>query len=217
LMGVGFAQIGEFSFVLADFGVGLRILPERGRDLILGASILTIFVNPFLFSLAEKFCRRLTSPQPPEAPPPPVIVRDLEPTRLCGHVVIVGYGRVGSLVAAGLKASGIAVLVIENAPDALEHLRASGLEFLDGSGADATVLQAANLSEARHLFVAVPDAFEASEIVKQARGLNPKLHIVARAHFDDQIADLTANGADAVVMGERELARAMLAQAGAPA
>jgi monovalent cation:H+ antiporter-2, CPA2 family len=215
LIGAGFAQIGEFSFVLADFGVGLKILPERGRDLILGASILTIFANPFLFSLAEKLCKRFAPPVLPETAPPE-IERELVPTRLTGHVAIVGYGRVGSLVAGGLKAAGIPVLVIENAPDALEHLRTAGIEFIDGSGTDAAVLKAANLSQARHLFVAIPDAFEAAEIVKQARAVNPRLHIVARAHFDDQIADLTAHGANAVVMGERELARAMLLYAGVP-
>ena len=139
----------------------------------------------------------------------------LAPTRLPGHVTIVGYGRVGTLVAAGLRKEGIPVLAIENAPDALEHLRASGLDFLEGNGASEAVLKAANLPAARYLFVAIPEAFEASEIVRQARALNPALPIVARAHFDEQVADLKHQGANAVVMGERELAQAMLSYAGA--
>jgi monovalent cation:H+ antiporter-2, CPA2 family len=211
LLGAGFAQVGEFSFVLADLGAGLGILPERGRDLILGASIITIFANPFLFSAVEKYGKRFA----PKAAETPSAAPDIAPTAQSNHVVLVGFGRVGSQVAAGLKSAGIALLVIENAPDALEHLRAAGLEFIEGNGATETVLKAANLAGARNLFIAIPEAFEASEIVRQARAINPKLPIVARAHFDEQVADLLHQGATDVVMGERELARAMLSHAGA--
>ena len=214
MLGAGFAQIGEFSFVLADLGVGLGVLSERGRNLILGASILPIFANPFLFSFAEKMCRRHAPAPEPETPAPaaePVIA----PTALTGHVVVVGFGRVGRLVAEGLKSAGVPVLIVENAPDALEHVRAAGLPFIEGNGASENVLAAANLKAARHLFVAIPEAFEAAEIVRKARVINPGLSIVARAHFDEQVADLKAQGATDVVMGERELARAMLAHAGA--
>ena len=216
LLGAGLAQIGEFSFILADLGIGLHLIPERARDLILGTSILSILLNPFLFALAEKLARRYA----PEAPPTAEEAREiaevaLVPTSLSHHVVLVGYGRVGSLVAQGLHAEGIPVLVIEEAADALEHLRADGFEFIAGNAANDAVLAAANLSQARILFVAIPEAFEADQIVESARSLNPSLPIVARAHFDEQVQSLTQRGATAVVMGERELAHAMLDYAGA--
>jgi monovalent cation:H+ antiporter-2, CPA2 family len=214
LIGAGLAQIGEFSFILADLGIGLNVLPERGRELIIGASIVTIFLNPLLFLGLDRLFRKL-SPAPPAPEMPLVETVPITPTRLKEHVVIVGYGRVGTLVAVGLRAANIPVLVIEEAPDALEHLRVSGHDFIAGNGTHAAVLEAANLTGARHLFIAIPDAFEASEIVTAARTLAPKLHIVARAHFDEQVEDLAQHGASAVVMGERELARAMLAYAGA--
>jgi monovalent cation:H+ antiporter-2, CPA2 family len=215
LLGAGLAQIGEFSFILADLGVGLKILPDIGRDLILATSIVTIFLNPLVFSGVTWICRRYALV--PAAEPVQTIEIPLVPTKLTGHVVIVGYGRVGSLVTEGLRRVGIPVLVIENAPDALEHLRTAGIDFLEGNGADEAVLKAANFAGARHLFVAIPEAFEASEIVRQARALNPTLPIVARAHFDDQVADLMHQGATTVVMGERQLAEAMLGQVGVPA
>lgn len=215
LLGVGLAQIGEFSFILADLGVGMHLMPERGRDLILGTSILTIFANPLLFAAAEKLRKRF-APAPQAAVAAPQVVEiPLVPTSLANHVVIVGYGRVGTLVAEGLRDAKIPLLVIEEAPDALEHLRSSGHEFITGNATHEAVLAAANLPGARHLFVAIPEAFEAADIVRRARVLNPALHIVARAHFDAQVTDLMQYGASDVVMGERELAHAMLAHAGA--
>ncbi len=218
MLGAGLAQIGEFSFILADLGIGLHLLPDLARDLMLGTSILTILVNPFLFTAAEALCRRLV----PEAVPTPeeahaVAQVVLEPTTLTDHVVLVGYGRVGTLVADGLRKAGIPLLIIEEAEDAYERLRNSGHAFLHGNAAEDAVLAAANLPAARILFVAIPEAFEADQIVEQARRLNAALPIVARAHFDAQVEHLLKHGATAVVMGERELAHAMLAHAGAAA
>jgi monovalent cation:H+ antiporter-2, CPA2 family len=71
-------------------------------------------------------------------------------------------------------------------------------------------LSAANLSAARFVFVAIPQAFEAGQIVQQARRANPQLEIVARAHFDAEVEHLLALGANTVIMGEREIAEAML-------
>jgi len=209
LIGAGLAQIGEFSFILADLGIGLKLMPDRARDLILGTSILTILINPFLLRLVDRF-----RPQPQAVPrKAPVLV----PTTLTGHAVLVGYGRVGRLIADGLRADTIPLLVIEEATDAVEKLRAQGVECLPGNGAEDSVLAAANLPTARILFVAIPAAFEAGQIVEQARGLNPGLEIVARAHFDAEVDHLLQHGANAVIMGEREIAAAMLAHARASA
>jgi CPA2 family monovalent cation:H+ antiporter-2 len=206
LLGAGLAQIGEFSFILADLGIGLKLMPERARDLILGTSILTILVNPFLLRLAAR-----ARPEPKAAPreEPPA----LTPTPQTGHAVLVGYGRVGRLIADGLSADGVPFLVIEEATDAVERLRAAGVECLAGNAVRDEVLAAANLPAARQLFVAIPAAFEAGQIVEQARRRNPALDIVARAHFDGEVDHLLAHGANAVIMGEREIAAAMLAHA----
>jgi len=209
LIGAGLAQIGEFSFILADLGIGLKLMPDRARDLILGTSILTILINPFLLRLADRF-----RPEPQAAPrKAPVLV----PTALTGHAVLVGYGRVGRLIADGLRAAAIPLLVIEEATDAVENLQAQGIECLPGNGAEDSVLAAANLPAARILFVAIPAAFEAGQIVEQARRLSPALEIVARAHFDAEVDHLLQHGANTVIMGEREIAAAMLAHARASA
>jgi monovalent cation:H+ antiporter-2, CPA2 family len=131
-------------------------------------------------------------------------------TAATGHDVLVGYGRVGALVGAGLLASGRPLLVFEEDPGAIEAARRDGAEVVAGNAADPEVLAAANLRAARRLFVTIPEGFEAGQVVGQARRVNPALEIVARAHSDDAVAHLTALGADLAVSGEREIARRML-------
>ncbi len=209
LIGAAVAQIGEFSFILADLGIGLKLLPERARDLILGTSILSILINPFLLNAAERRRDR-------EAPAPgsPAESADaLVPAALSGHAVVVGHGRVGRLIAEGLRANAIPILVIEESADAARAVRGEGTACIRGNAAAGDVLAAANLAQARILFVAIPGAFEAGQIVEQARRARPDLEIVARAHFDAEVDHLRALGASAVVMGERETALAMLAHA----
>ena len=208
MLGAGLAQIGEFSFILADLGIGLKLMPERARDLILGTSILSIFLNPFLWNIVERL-RKRAEPQPKPKDKTPELV----PTALTGHAVLVGYGRVGKLIAEGIRADGLPLLVIEDAADAAETLRAAGVEYIQGNAASDPVLAAANIAAARILFVAIPAAFEAGQIVEQARRAKPGLEIVARAHFDAEVDHLRKLGASAVIMGEREIASAMLSYA----
>ena len=70
-----------------------------------------------------------------------------------------------------------------------------------------------SVAGARLLFVAIPDAFEAGQIVAQARAANPRLRIIARAHSDAEVEHLRHHGADTIIMGEREIALGMLKHA----
>ena len=84
------------------------------------------------------------------------------------------------------------------------------IEALSGNAADPEILAAANLGAARCLFVAIPEAFEGGQVVEQARAINPSLPIIARAHSEAEIEHLTKHGANLVVMGEHEIAKAMI-------
>lgn len=220
------AQIGEFSFILAGLGTALGILPAQGRDLILAGAILSILLNPVVFALAERLAPEVpvAKPKPavpaemgepekaaapePEAEAPPE--RDITPTSLDSHIVVVGYGRVGSLLGAGLLSQGAKLLVIEDNPDAVATAKRDGAELLVGNAADPEVLAAAAVGRAVRLFVAIPGSFEAGQVCEQARAENPALPIVARAHSDAEVAHLTKCGATLTIMGEAEIARAML-------
>jgi CPA2 family monovalent cation:H+ antiporter-2 len=197
------AQIGEFSFILATLGVDLAILPEAGRDLVIAGAIISIIFNPFVFMIAARFADTKPAPEAPEE-------TDLTPTDLANHVIVVGYGRVGDVLLDGLKAGGAAVLVIDDRPERADKARLRGAEALLGNAADADVLKASGLDRARLLFVAIPNVFEAAQIVSRARTVNAGLKIIARAHSEDEVTHLSTHGADEVVLGEHELAKAML-------
>lgn len=226
------AQIGEFSFILAGLGVSLKLLPEQGRDLILAGAIFSIVLNPLLFKLVDRFAPPEPAPAKPkpaeavpapapEAPaaasepePAPAPERDIAPTALTDHIVVVGYGRVGSLLGAGLAAMGEKLLVIEDQDDGVAAARRDGAEVLVGNAADPEVLAAAGLARAKRLFVAIPGSFEAGQVCEQARRQNPSLPIIARAHSIAEVEHLKECGASRTIMGEAEIARAMLALCG---
>jgi monovalent cation:H+ antiporter-2, CPA2 family len=206
VISAGLAQIGEFAFILSGLGIALNVLPVEARDLILGASILSIFANPLLFTLADRLKARYA---PAPLPAAARAEAELQPTELEDHAVLVGYGRVGQLVGETLKREGWPLLVIEDATDIVERLRAEGIEVVSGNAAEHRVLMAANLKDAKLLLVAIPNGFEAGQIVEQARAANPHIDIVARAHFDAEVEYLAKLGANVVIMGEREIARSM--------
>ncbi len=225
LISASLAQIGEFSFILAALGTDLKILPEEGRDLILAGAILSILLNPLIFIAVDRLKIRLEKRLDPvtvgrETPAgapelqAAAVAPDEDavpvPTALSNHIVLIGYGRVGSLVGAALKQSGKPFLVIEDVDKRVTELRAEGIEVLAGNAARADVILAANLKGARQLIIAIPNVFEAGCVVEMARAENPALDIVARAHADAEVDRLRDLGANEVIMGEREIARAMI-------
>jgi CPA2 family monovalent cation:H+ antiporter-2 len=209
------AQIGEFSFILAELGVGLKLLPAEGRDLILAGAILSILINPLAFAAIGPLQRWLERRRPgalaPTAAPAPAPDDSaLLPTTLSDHTILIGYGRVGSLVGKALREAGLPFLVIEDADKPVAELRGSGIETITGNAADGEILRAANPGAARRLVVAIPNAFEAGQIVERARAANATLEIIARAHSDAEVDYLDKLGANTVIMGEREIARGII-------
>jgi CPA2 family monovalent cation:H+ antiporter-2 len=226
LISASLAQIGEFSFILVALGTDLKLLPAEGRDLVLAGAILSIMLNPLVFIAADRakpwferhFDKRRGISSGPTIPAPDAAVSAavpdneviLQPTALTGHVVLVGYGRVGSLVGAALRERGMAFLVIEDVDKRVAALRSQGIEVIAGNATHGGVLAAAKPGEARQLIIAIPNVFEAGVILDLARKANPGLEIIARAHADAEVDHLMTHGATTVIMGEREIARAMI-------
>lgn len=206
---VSLAQIGEFAFILAGLGISLGMLSEHARNLVLAGSILSIMLNPLLFSLLEKYLAKteIIEDQSMEE-----IIEDEAqmPVSFCDHAIIVGYGRVGSLLGGKLLQQGIPLVVIENSRPRVEALREQGISAVLGNAANAEITALAGLDCARWLLLTIPNGYESGEIIATARAKRPTLEIIARAHYDDEVTYIMARGANKVVMGEREIANNML-------
>lgn len=211
---VALAQIGEFSFILAALGVSLGLLSEEGRNLILASALLSIIVNPMLFAALDRWNARREAQQ--EAAKEAAATHaddDFLPDRALipaeNHIVLIGFGRVGSRVGRALHEKGVPLVLIESDRDDCVDARALGIPCVLGNAVSASVLADAHIASARALLVAIPQTLEAGPIIKQAREANPGIAILARAHSDDEVAYLLKAGADATIMGESEIARSM--------
>lgn len=193
-------QIGEFSFILAGLGVSLGLLPAEGRDLILGGAIVSILVSPALFALADWLSPK-AAPVVEAAPAPP------------SRAVLVGYGRVGSLIGRALEESKATYSVVETRNDLVDALRLRGVAASSGNAIDTALLREAGTEQADLMFVTIPDGFEAGRVVEAAREINPRIRVFARAHSDAEVEHLKKFGADLIISGEREIAEAMMAAA----
>ena len=127
--------------------------------------------------------------------------------------MIVGYGRVGSVIGDGLRERGQRFVVIEENQDIIESLEAEGVSVVPGPRRPVDLMAQARIKEATSVFVALPISFEAGQYVEVARAANPEIFIVARAHSDAEVDYLQRMGANVTIMGEREIGRAMVEHA----
>ncbi|MGH8077028.1 MAG: YbaL family putative K(+) efflux transporter, partial [Lysobacter sp.] len=204
LLAISLTQIGEFSFILAGLGVQLKVLPKLGQDLILAGALLSIIVNPLLFAWLDRKraseSKRIQDRADAAAP---------VPADMNNHVILIGYGRVGSELGRLLTGQGVPLVVIDDEAVLVARARAADLPAIRGNAVKERVLREAMPERASTAIVAIPNALEAGEVIAKLRLINPALSIVARGHSDTEVKHLLAHGADAAVMAERELAHSL--------
>jgi CPA2 family monovalent cation:H+ antiporter-2 len=201
---ISLAQIGEFAFILAGVGVALGLLDKDARAVILAGAIVSICVNPLLFSGLDAWQTRR---ERGDAAAPVVAKASLGPQLPeRDHIILVGFGRVGTLVRRRLREDGHALALIESDRDRLKEARALGIAGILGNAGAEGMLEMAHAARARAILTAMTPALEAGHIVRRARELNPAIAVFARAHSDEEVAYLCECGADVAVMGEREIA-----------
>jgi len=209
------AQIGEFSFILVGLGVGLGLLPPEGRDLVLAGALLSITLNPFAFATIEPIARwvnerpKLLALFTHKGGRVATLAPDQRVSHLRNHAVIVGYGRVGSVVGHGLQAQGLEFVVVEMSRRVVDQLREDRITAVYGDATAHGVLELAQIQHARLLVIASPDGFHARRILELARLKNPNIAIVVRTHSSSELKYLIRQGVDRAVMGELELALEM--------
>jgi CPA2 family monovalent cation:H+ antiporter-2 len=199
------AQIGEFSFVLMQLAIGQGLLPEALRGPILLGSFGAILLMPLTFRALTTLAARMPDRSHRAREGAALFAEGLP--QLENHAILVGYGRVGVLVAAALRRHNLPFIVVEDDRHRVELLHGQGVPVLWGNGTQPEMLEAAQAARARLLIVTLPLAFEARRVVELVRAANPGIAVTVRAHQDaevDWLRDQDSSGL--AVMGEREVA-----------
>jgi CPA2 family monovalent cation:H+ antiporter-2 len=203
IVGAGLAQIGEFSFILAQLGLSLGMLPEEGYGLVLAGALISITLNPVVFRLIrpiEAWLDRPSSDEPVRADVPSSDLRD--------HVVVCGYGRVGRMLALELDRQAITYLVVDNDRGLIEELHRRGVSAVDGDVLEHGTMKRMHLDTARLLVVVMSDPIATRHLVDEAYRQHPGLPIIARTHSESERQYLSERHVDAI-LAEQELANAM--------
>lgn len=213
---VGLAQIGEFSFIVADVAGRHGLLPPAGRSLLVACAIVSIALNPLLFrgiGPLQAWLRRrprlwkfLTERSVARAQrTAPAVVNSGEASTQ-SQAIIVGYGPVGKAAATILREFSLEPIIIDLNVDTIAGLKAAGERAVYGDAARREILEAAGVASAKYLLITIPDLQTRTVIVLVARELNPALKVLVRARYIAERAWLEEIGATEVCYEEAETA-----------
>ena len=206
---VALAQIGEFSFIVATLGNTLGVLTREATNTLVGASIVSITLNPLLFRAIGPLDRWIARRGRPMSREPSVTPA---PTPSPSHrAVVVGFGPIGRTVARLLRENEITPTVVEMNVDTVRALRSEGVEVILGDSTQAGVLAAARVEDAASFIVSAAGLPHVKELLRIAREQNPTVQILVRANYLREVSALRAAGADVVVSGEAEVALGLTA------
>lgn len=210
LVGSAFAQIGEFSFVLSALGYKNELFGATERDMIVAVALLSILINPAILSLNRRAVRLINEKNwlSRFCPTCGETARQAEASPEA-HAILVGCGRVGSVVARVLREQGVPFTIIEADRILSEKLRHDGASIVYGDAAREAVISAARPEQAQLLIITIPDFYYAQQIIRQAKRSNPRIEVVVRTHSDEEIRLMDRLGITMTVMGERETAFAI--------
>jgi CPA2 family monovalent cation:H+ antiporter-2 len=207
LTGAALAQIGEFSFILADRGLTHGLLGREQYQLFLAAAVLTVAVTPLLFSAAPRVADGLAgwaesrrwrwaaggAAGPAESA-----------SGLSGHVVILGFGHTGRSLARVLRTVNVSYAALDLNPQTVREARRQGESIHYGDGTRPSVLARLGIDSARAMVVAISDPSASRRVVQTARRLHPGLLIIVRTRYLADVEELRALGATAVIPEEFE-------------
>ncbi|WP_437554067.1 cation:proton antiporter [Sorangium sp. So ce367] len=201
------AQIGEFSFILAALGKKLGVLPVEAEQALVVAAIVSITLNPMLFGFRDRLARWTSALfQQRDA-----ALAEAEAASLDEHAhrtVVVGYGPVGKTLTRLLRENGIAPTVVELNLDTVKQLQDQGIRAIYGDATQREILERAGVGTADSLLFTAAGA-PGDGVIEQAKGVNPRLFVLARAFYLREVTALKKAGADVVVTGEAEVAFSM--------
>jgi CPA2 family monovalent cation:H+ antiporter-2 len=204
--GLGLAQIGEFSFVLAVAGRDTGVISEEFYQIFLSSSVLTMIMTPFVMNSAPSLSAWITA-------------RDLIkrvsrikkisegsgfPRRRDGHVLIIGFGLNGRNVARVLKEAAVPYVVLDANSEMVREMKKKGEPIYYGDGTSREILDKLSVEKAKLLVIAISDPASTRRMVSIARGENPDLFVIVRTRYLAEVDELKALGANEVIPEEFE-------------
>lgn len=209
MTGIALAQVGEFSFILAQVGQDDNLLSGAPYQIFLAVSVCSMIITPFLMQLSPHIGRRVEAIQRlrhwfPRQTAAHVLETEGRHLRIKDHVIIVGYGLNGRNLARVLGETEVPYIALDLDGDTVRREAAHGLPLYYGDATNPNVLRHVKIENARVLVVAISDPFMARRAVQVARSLNPKIHIVVRTRYLRELEELHQLGADDVVPEEFE-------------
>lgn len=205
MVGLALAQVGEFSFILAGVGIEHGLMDGRGYQVLLDMAILSMGLTPFLIASARRVADAVSRlPFPERWKSGALESKAIQPAKEKDHLIIVGFGVNGRNLARTARVAGIPHVIIEMNPDTVRLEKAKGTPILFGDAGQEMVLHHAGIETARVLVAAVSDPAATRRIVRMARTLNPRIHLIARTRFVQEVKPLYDLGADEVVPEEFE-------------
>lgn len=213
--GLGLAQIGEFSFVLASLGSSRKLIPDEISGVILSSALISLLLAPFLFQAGVPLYTRLnripavSRIMNRQSAEDAVLDADTCPQ---ARVLILGYGRVGRYVAASLLAEEIPFMVVDYDGGALSSLRNQGAQTVYGDASSETVLHQTSPECLDLVVVTLPEAAATEQAIRLLKKMAPELTIVARVHRGEDIPRMREAGADTVIHAEFEAGTEMIRQ-----
>jgi len=205
LVGLALSQVGEFSFILSKTGVEYGLLTGNIYQMFLSISVLSMAATPFIIALAPRsadFVLRLPIPRRLKSGLYPV--QGIKRTRKQDHLVIIGFGINGRNLAQAARVGGIPYVIIEMNPETVKDEKAKGEPIYYGDATQDAVLQHADTKNARIVVVAINDPTATRRITEIVRRLNPRVHLMVRTRYLQELKPLYELGADEVIPEEFE-------------
>jgi CPA2 family monovalent cation:H+ antiporter-2 len=197
LAGIGLAQIGEFSFIIAEHGMSLNIISSDYSNIFISSTIITMILTPSLIRLAPKLADQ-------SAKIDSVKKRKGKVEPLVDHVIIAGFGLNGKNLANVLKVTGTKYIVIEMNPDTVKEETAKGENIIFGDISKEEILLNAHIKTAKLMVIAISDPASSRRALKLAKELNPNIRVIVRTRFMRETDDLIKIGAHIVIPEEFE-------------
>jgi monovalent cation:H+ antiporter-2, CPA2 family len=209
---IALSQIGEFSFILGSLGKEMKILPGIAVDVLVASSMISITVNPILYRLARPTAKLIgqnphlrwfLDPASTRGAEAHYEEKGLTPRQ---RAIVIGYGPIGRLVVRLLQENEIEPTIVELNPQTVQFLCAQGIRAIYGDASHIETLRVAGLEKTRNLILTASELSGAVELIRAARDVNPKVHIVARTVRLETKKSLLDAGADRVFSAEGEMA-----------